>query len=98
MTASRHRLLLTIVFALLFLGGCGVDLRSESGAAGGHLGDHGLDALENCGGRAVALFEGGDAGHFLGNGVDGSVAGFSERGEDFEGGGHFQFELAAVLF
>jgi len=85
-------------FALLFFGGGGIDLCAERGATGGHLGDHGLDTFEDGGGGAVAFFEGGDAGHLLRDALDGAVAGFSEQSKNLEGGGHFQFELAAMVF
>ena len=90
--------LLVFGFALQLFGGGGFDLRGKSVDALSHFGEQGLDALQNGGGRAVALFERGDAGGVLRSGLGRFLATQAQGRERFLSGGDLLFELDALQF
>ena len=75
------RELLVLGFALEFFGGGGFDLRGQRVDALSHLGEERLDALQDGGGRAMALFERGYAGGVMGCGLGGFFTALAESGQ-----------------
>ena len=92
------RELLVFGFALQLFGGGGFDLRGQRVDALAHLGEQRLDALQDGGGRAVALFERGHAGGMLRSRLRRFFAALAQSGQRFLRGGDLLFELDALQF